>query len=161
MLRAVLNTFSKGFSRTLEVIDLFLWCWFGRLLSAPSPWSLAAIILKLLFSRSVESSFLQPMDSSVPARLLCQGDFPGKNTGVGCHFPLQGIFPTQGSNPHLLHWQAGSLPLSHLGSTCKPLQRKVFKIKIQVSLGLENSLNRGDWWATVHGVTESRTRLSN
>ena len=29
-------------------------------------------------------------------------DFPGKNTGVGCHFLLQGIFPTQGSNPHLL-----------------------------------------------------------
>ena len=28
---------------------------------------------------------------------------PGKNTGVGCHFLLQGIFPTQGSNPGLLH----------------------------------------------------------
>ena len=40
--------------------------------------------------------------------------FPGKNTGVGCHFLLQGIFPTQRSNPHLLclpHWQMGSLPL--------------------------------------------------
>ena len=34
--------------------------------------------------------------------------FPGKNTGVGCHFLLQGIFPAQGLNPHLLHWQAGS-----------------------------------------------------
>ena len=32
-------------------------------------------------------------------------DFPGKNTGVGCHFLLQGIFPTQGLNPSLLHWQ--------------------------------------------------------
>ena len=31
------------------------------------------------------------------------GDFPGKNTGVGCHFLLQGIFPTQGSNPVLTH----------------------------------------------------------
>ena len=41
--------------------------------------------------------------------------FPGKNTGMGCHFPLQGIFLTQGWNPRLLHWQAGSLPLSHLG----------------------------------------------
>ena len=28
---------------------------------------------------------------------------PGKNTGVGGHFLLQGIFPTQGSNPHLMH----------------------------------------------------------
>ena len=41
--------------------------------------------------------------------------FPGKNTGMGCHFPLQGIFLTQGQNPHLLNWQAGSLPPSHLG----------------------------------------------
>ena len=30
-------------------------------------------------------------------------DSPGKNTGVGCHFLLQGIFPTQESNPGLLH----------------------------------------------------------
>ena len=30
-----------------------------------------------------------------------------------CHFPLQGIFLTQGSNLRLLHWQAGSLSLSH------------------------------------------------
>ena len=39
----------------------------------------------------------------------------------GCHFLLQGIFPIQGSNPSLLHWQAGSLPLSHLGSPKKYL----------------------------------------
>ena len=38
------------------------------------------------------------------------------NTRVGCHFLLQGIFPTQGSNLCLLHWQADSLPLSHQGS---------------------------------------------
>ena len=42
--------------------------------------------------------------------------FPSKNTGVSYHFLLQGIFPTWGSNLHLLHWQGGSLPLSHLGS---------------------------------------------
>ena len=35
-------------------------------------------------------------------RLLCSWDSPGKNTGVGCPFPFQGIFPTQGSNLHLL-----------------------------------------------------------
>ena len=38
-----------------------------------------------------------------PTRLLCPWDFPGKDTGVGCHFLLQGIFPTQGSNLGLLH----------------------------------------------------------
>ena len=43
-------------------------------------------------------------------------DFPGKNTGVGCHFILQWIFPTQGLNLCLLHWQADSLPLNPLGS---------------------------------------------
>ena len=46
-----------------------------------------------------------------PARLLCQWDSPGKNTGVGCHALLQGIFPTQGSKPRLLSlllWQVGS-----------------------------------------------------
>ena len=49
-----------------------------------------------------------------PTRLLCPWDSPAKNTGVGCHFLLQGIFPTQGSSPHLLHvlhWLEGSLPL--------------------------------------------------
>ena len=35
---------------------------------------------------------------------------------MGCHFLLQGIFPTQGTNPRLLHSQADSLPLSHQGS---------------------------------------------
>ena len=43
-----------------------------------------------------------------------------KNAGGGCYALLQGIFPTQRSNPHLLcllHWQAGSLPL---GSPGKP-----------------------------------------
>ena len=38
-----------------------------------------------------------------PTRLLCPWDSPGKNTGVGCHSLLQGIFPTQESNPGLLY----------------------------------------------------------
>ena len=37
------------------------------------------------------------------SRLLCHWGFPGKNTGMGCHFLLQGIFLTQGSNPGLPH----------------------------------------------------------
>ena len=42
--------------------------------------------------------------------------FSGKNTGVGCHFLLQGVFPTQGSSLHwFLHWQVGSLPLAPPG----------------------------------------------
>ena len=49
-------------------------------------------------------------------RLLCPWNFPGKNTEVDCHLFLQGMFLTQGLNLCLLHWQADSLPLSHLGS---------------------------------------------
>ena len=43
-----------------------------------------------------------------PDRLLCPWDSPGKDSGVGCHFLFQGVFPTQGPSPrhlHLLRWQ--------------------------------------------------------
>ena len=43
-----------------------------------------------------------PIDCS-PSGSSVRGDSPGKNTRVGCHALLQGIFPTQGSNPGLLH----------------------------------------------------------
>ena len=64
-----------------------------------------------------------------PTRLLCACDSPGKNTGVGCHAVLQGIFLTQGLNPHrlcLLQWQAGSLPLAPPG---KPNIVAYFQLK--------------------------------
>ena len=48
-------------------------------------------------------------------RLLRPGDSPGKNTGEVCHFLLQGIFPSQRWNPHLLHCRR-FFTLSHLGS---------------------------------------------
>ena len=55
---------------------------------------------------------------TIATRLLCPWDSPGKNTGVGCHFLLQGIFPTQGSDPSLASsaLAGASLSLSHLGS---------------------------------------------
>ena len=46
-------------------------------------------------------------------KLLCPWDFQGKSTGVGCHFLLQGIFPTQGSNPGLSHCRQTLYHLSH------------------------------------------------
>ena len=58
-----------------------------------------------------------PMDRSLPGSSV-HGNSPGKNTAVGYHALLQGIFLTQGSNPHLLrhlHWQMGSLPLAPPG----------------------------------------------
>ena len=53
-----------------------------------------------------------------PTRLHCLWDFSGRNTGVGCHFLLQGIFLTQGSNPQplcLLHCRQILYQLSHRG----------------------------------------------
>ena len=53
-----------------------------------------------------------------PAGLFCPWDSPGKNSWMGCHFLLQGIFLNQGLNPwflHLLHWQVDSLPLNQSG----------------------------------------------
>ena len=67
---------------------------------------------RLVMSDSMQLYGLQPV------RLLCSWDSPGKNTGLGCHAILQGIFLIQESNPCflcLLHWQAGSLPLAPLG----------------------------------------------
>ena len=71
-----------------------------------------------VFSCSVLSDSLRP-HGLYSTRLLCPWDFPGKNAGTGFHFLLQRIFLTQGLNPHLLHLlhrQADSLPLHHLGS---------------------------------------------
>ena len=47
-----------------------------------------------------------------PSRILCPWDSPGKNTGVGCHALLQGIFPTQGLNPCLMFPALAGFPLS-------------------------------------------------
>ena len=55
-------------------------------------------------------------------RHLCPWDFLGKNTGVGGHFLLQGIFLTRESNPHLLcllHWQADSKTKMNQGTKLK------------------------------------------
>ena len=68
----------------------------------------------------------------------CLRDFPGKNTRMGGHFLLQGIFPTQGSNQGLLHWEADSLPLSHLGSPDSFIQFTSFA---QSCLTLCNSMD--------------------
>ena len=71
--------------------------------------------------RSVAQSCPTLCSPKEPSRLLCPWNFPGKNTGVGCHFFLQGICPTQGSSLHLLcllHcWQVSTME-SHGRSKC-------------------------------------------
>ena len=68
--------------------------------------------LTLLFSGQVLSNCLQ-LHGQQPTRILCPWDPPGNTSGLGCHFLLQRIFPTQELNLCLLHWQVDSLPLSH------------------------------------------------
>ena len=80
-----------------------------------------------------------PMGFSSPGPSV-RGDSPGKSTGVGCHSLLQGIFPTQGSNPVPLHCRQILYHLSQQGSprilgwVAYPSSRGIF---------LTQELNRG------------------
>ena len=65
------------------------------------------------WSHSVASDSLQP-HGLLPIRLLQPWDFPGKSTGVGCHFLLQGISLTRGLNPGLLRCRQTLYHLSHI-----------------------------------------------
>ena len=73
------------------------------------------IVSKPVRAKSLQScpALCNPMDCSLPVKLLCPWDSPGKNTGVVFHSLLQGIFPTQGSNPGLLHCRQILYHLSH------------------------------------------------
>ena len=94
-------------------------CQRGTLLSTrPTPCSLLGSGDSWVSAESLSpvQLFVTPV---TPARLLCPWHVPDKNTGVGCHFLLPGIFPTRGSNPRLLcplHWQANSQLLDRQGS---------------------------------------------
>ena len=103
-------------SSTYFLIKLFCcwWCFFF----CKVVWFLHIFCIVLMLSRSVVSNSLWHHELQ-PARLLCPWNFPGKNTGVGFHFLLQGLFLTHGSNLHflhLMHWQVNSLPQQYLVS---------------------------------------------
>ena len=110
---------------------------------------------------------------------------PGENTGVGSLSLLQGIFPTQGLNPGLPHCRQILCQLSHFhlfywgfpgGSEGKasayiagdlgsipglgrsPGEGNGYPLQYS---GLENSMDRRAWRATVHRVSKNQTRLSN
>ena len=84
------------------------------------------------WSHSVVSDSSRP-HGLYPTRLLCPWTFPGKSTGVGCHFLLQGIFSTQGSNPGLPHCRQTLYHLSHQGSWGGP-KVDVFKQGVSPSV---------------------------
>ena len=68
-----------------------------------------------VLSRSVVSYSFRPHGRSPPGSSV-HGDSPGKNAGLGCLALLQGIFPTQESNPGLPHCRQILYQLSHEGS---------------------------------------------
>ena len=102
-----------------------------------------------------------------PARPPCRWDPPGKNTGVGCHALLQGIFPNQRLNPGLPHCRKILYCLSYLGSPV-----------IEYILCVKTCTRRRRWHPTLvllpgkshewrslvgcsQGVVKSQTRLSD
>ena len=114
--------------------------------------------VSICVSHSAMSNSLQPHRLQ-PTRLLCPWDSPGKNIGMGCHFFLQAIFPTQGSNPHLLsllHWKMDSFPLSHLGSPKEPLGDSNGQARLRV----RPSLYRGSapWLSLLMQERKRRSR---
>ena len=76
-------------------------------------WPVISFGILCVCSHWVVSNFLQPhglWDPMWPTRLLCPWNSPGRNTGVGCHFLLQGIFPGPGIKPRSPTLKANSLP---------------------------------------------------
>ena len=76
-------------------------------------------VSKLILEKWKCSSLSHVQLFVTPWTVACQAllfmEFSRRQYGVDCHALLQGIFPTQGSNLGLLHWQEDSLPLSHQG----------------------------------------------
>ena len=79
------------------------------------------------------------MDCSPPGSSVCGISQARILDGVGCCFLLQGILLTQGLNPHLLHLQADTLPLSHQG---RPLLLLVARLESWIS-------QKEDWLSVV------------
>ena len=76
-----------------------------------------SLVGELRFYMLHESESCSVVSNSLrPHRLYRPQNSPGQNTGVGSLSLLQGIFPTQGSNPHLLHCRQILYQLSHNGS---------------------------------------------
>ena len=99
----------------------------GELFTTSTTWEAPQRIMYCVVLFLVAQSYLtlcNPMDCSQPG-FSVHGDSPGKNTWVGCHALLQGIFPTQELNPGLPHCRWILYHLSHKGSprTLSLLQR--------------------------------------
>ena len=97
-------------------------------------------------------------------QVTVNGDSPGKNTGVDCHALLQGIFPTQGSNPGLPHRRQILYNLSHQGSPPGSLEVKNLPAMQETPvrfLGWEDALEKEmqPTLVLLHGESHGRRSL--
>ena len=126
----------------LQSLDAWILFRFTSTLTMP----LCVCVCVRVHARSVSQSdptICDPMVHSPPGSSV-HGDSPGKNTGVGCHFLLQGIFPSQGLKLHLLHlqhWQVDSLPLCHLGNPNTAHQEQIQGVRGQLGLLCGGNIN--------------------
>ena len=125
-------------------------------------------------AKSLQSclTLCNPMDYNPP--IICPWDSLVKNNGVGCHALLQGIFLTHGFNLSPQHCRQFLYHISHQRSPAVKnlLEMQEMQDTLVWSLGWEGSLeeemtthsnilawripmNRGAWWATVHGDAKS------
>ena len=129
------TTFHRAFFHTNILLFVFCSsCW--------NKWS------EKKWSRSVMSDSLRPHGLQ-PTRLLSLWDFPGKSTGVGCHFILQRIFPTQGWNLGLQHCRQTLYCLSYQGNINQKIWnseklRHLLKVSYWLASDVSTSYNTGD-----------------
>ena len=97
-----------------------------------------------------------------PTWLLHSWDSPGKNTGVGCHFLLQGIFPIQGLNPGLPHCRQMLYGLSHQESPLRSFRYDLNQIPYDYTVEVRNRFKGQDLidrvsdelWMEVHDIVQ-------
>ena len=100
----------------IESVSLSLLHWHESSLPLAPPGKPISLYVKVFVKVLIVQSVSLWPDGLWPTRLLCPWNFPGKNTRMGSHSLLQGIFPTQGWNPGLLPCRQILYHLSHQGS---------------------------------------------
>ena len=101
-----------------------------------------------VLSHSVMSDFWQ-LHGLQPTRLLCPWESPGKSTGVGNHFLIQGIFPTQGSNPGPLYCSFFTVCDTREAQICA-----IYSIKNKINIIIIFFVRTDDYlqWGPFHSV---------
>ena len=96
----------------------------------------------------------EPMDYSLPGP-SAHGDSSGKSTGVGCHVLLQGIFPTQGSNPSIPHCRQILYQLSYQGSPSHLYMAQDWKRSVFIPIPKKGNAKEPSNYCTVALISQA------